>query len=165
MSTVRFVNFAEEHLADVLRIEGEANSAPWSERSFRHELTNPHSLFRIVLVDGKLAGFAGIWLVIDEAHVTTVRIAREHQRQGLGWRLMVDALEEAKKAGMLCSTLEVRVGNAPAIALYRRLGFESTAVRRGYYPDNKEDAMVMWLSNLDRWSPPTRPPKATLVES
>jgi ribosomal-protein-alanine N-acetyltransferase len=160
VKTVRFVPIAEEYIADILAIEQEANAAPWSERSFRHELTNPHSVFRVVLVDGKVAGFGGVWLVIDEAHVTTVRIRQDYHRKGLGWRLMVNLLEAAQEAGMLCSTLEVRVSNAPAIALYRRLGFESTAIRKAYYPDNREDAMVMWLSGLDSWSAPPKGSKS-----
>jgi ribosomal-protein-alanine N-acetyltransferase len=154
--TLRFVPIQEDHIPAILKIEHEANSAPWSERSFRNELDHPHGIFLVALVDGRVVGYGGVWLVIDEAHITTVAVAEEHRRQGIGWRIMVELLEKAKERGMACSTLEVRAGNPGAIELYRRLGYEVSATRKGYYPDNREDAVVMWMHDLQTWEPPRR---------
>ncbi|HLK15476.1 MAG TPA: GNAT family N-acetyltransferase, partial [Fimbriimonadaceae bacterium] len=76
------------------------------------------------------------------------------RRQGIGRALIIDLLLEAKEAGMLCATLEVRASNTAAVSLYERLGFVTTARRKRYYPDNKEDALVMWLADMEHWTPP-----------
>jgi ribosomal-protein-alanine N-acetyltransferase len=140
----------------VLRIEQEVNSAPWSERSFRNELDHPHGIFRVALLQGQPVGYGGVWLLVDEAHITTVAIDETVRRNGIGRQLVVNLLLEAKEAGMLCATLEVRASNAPAVELYEKLGFQVSTRRKHYYPDNKEDALVMWLVGLDSWQPPSR---------
>lgn len=148
-ATLRFEPLHEGHLPAILAIENAVNGSPWSERSFRNEIDHPHGLFRVALEGGEVVGYGGVWLVIDEAHVTNVAIAPDFQRRGIGRRLMLELLRAAREAGMACATLEVRAGNAPAIHLYESLGFERSALRRGYYPDNKEDAVVMWRHRLD----------------
>lgn len=154
LSTLRFEPLQETHVAPILAIEGRTNTAPWSERSFRNELDHQRGIFLVAILSGEVVGYGGIWLVIDEAHVTTIAVAQEHQRLGIGERLMVELLKKAKERGMLCSTLEVRASNDAAIKLYEKLGYQISARRRGYYPDNREDAIVMWLHNLENWEPP-----------
>jgi len=154
MKTLRFEVLNESHIVPILDIERSVNTAPWSERSFRNELSHPHGVFLTALADGKVMGYGGFWMVVDEAHITTVAVSAEFRRQGAGQRLMVELLERAKKNGMVCSTLEVRAGNDPAIKLYEKLGYVVTARRKAYYPDNKEDALVMWLHDLQAWEPP-----------
>lgn len=156
MSFFRMEKLREEHLPTILQIEQASNSSPWSERSFRHELEHPNGIFLTALLDGVPIGYGGIWFVIDEAHVTTLAILGDQRNQGYGRRLMVTLLEESKERGMTCATLEVRAGNAPALKLYKDLGFVQNGLRKGYYPDNKEDAVVMWLYELQDWSPPRR---------
>lgn len=151
--SLRIEPLEEAHIAQVLAIEVESNSAPWSERSFRNELTNPQSVFRVAWKDGQIVGYGGLWTVVDEAHITTVAIAPDARRQGIGRQIMAELLCEARDRGMLTATLEVRRGNEPARQLYRNLGFQEVAVRKGYYPDNREDAVVMWLYNLPAWNP------------
>ena len=154
MNTLRFEPIQESHILSIMEIEKEANSAPWSERSFRNELDHKFGIFLIAILQGKPVGYGGVWLVIDEAHVTTIAVSAEHRRQGIGQKLMIELLEKAKEAGMVCSTLEVRAGNEAAINLYKKFGYHVAATRKGYYPDNKEDAVVMWLYDLDKWEPP-----------
>lgn len=154
MRTLRFETLEEAYLPAILDIEARSNTSPWSERSFRNELNHEHGIFLVAIANGSVVGYGGIWLVVDEAHVTNVAVSPEHRRQGIGRRLMVELLERAKTAGMTCSTLEVRVSNEPAIKLYEDLGYLRTALRRNYYPDNREDAVVMWLHQLDQWEPP-----------
>ncbi len=148
-ATLRLEPLAEHHLPAILEIERVVNGSPWSEKSFRNEIDHRHGIFLVALEAGEVVGYGGVWLVIDEAHVTNIAIAPDRQRRGIGRRLMTELLEAAYKAGMRCATLEVRAGNDPALRLYESLGFERTAVRRGYYPDNKEDAVVMWRHSLD----------------
>ncbi len=151
---IRFERLAEHHLASILEIEQESHGAPWSERGFRNELDHPYGRFWVAIEEGSIVGYGGIWLVIDEAHVTTVTVHSNHRRKGIGRKLCIQLLEEAKELGMTCSTLEVRAGNTAAIELYLRLGFSQSGLRRKYYPDNDEDAVVMWLFDLQGWSPP-----------
>lgn len=149
--SLRFVDLEERQIPRILEIEAKCNTAPWSERSFRNELDHPYGIFRVALVEGQIVGYGGIWMVIDEAHVTTVAVDPDHRRQGIARRLMNELLIEARAKGARCSTLEVRAGNEPAILLYEDLGYVRTAVRKGYYPDNREDAVVMWLHDLSPW--------------
>jgi [ribosomal protein S18]-alanine N-acetyltransferase len=154
VKTLRFEPLSIDHIPTILEIEKDANPAPWSERSFLNELSNPQSLFKVALEGGRVVGYGGVWMLIDEAHITNVAIAAEMRRRGIGRRLMIELLKEAKDRGMLCSTLEVRASNEGAIKMYEKLGYTVTTVRKGYYPNNREDAIVMWLHDLDKWQPP-----------
>lgn len=156
MKTLRFAPLEELHIASILEIERVVNSAPWSERSFRNELNHPHGVFLTALLEGHVVGYGGFWMVIDETHITTIAVAPQHQRKGIGKRLMVELLTRAKEKNMACSTLEVRAGNEAAIRLYENLGYVAVARRKAYYPDNQEDAVVMWLHDLQGWNGGTR---------
>lgn len=145
---LRFEPLHESHLEAILAIEKLSNSAPWSERSFRGELSNPQSIFLTAIDDGKIVGYAGLWIVVDEGHITTVAVDPGQRRRGIGRRLTEEILRRAKEKGLVCATLEVRASNDPAIRLYENLGFEQAARRKGYYPDNREDAIVMWKMGL-----------------
>ncbi len=153
LKVLRFEPLARHHLESILKIEKDANPAPWSERSFTNELDNPQSVFLVAFGDGKVVGYGGYWRCIDEAHITTVAVSTSMRRQGVGKRLMHTLLNRAIEEGMTCSTLEVRAGNEPAIKMYESMGYKVTAKRKGYYPDNKEDALVMWLHDLASWTP------------
>ena len=154
LKTLRFEPIRAEHIPAILLIESMVHGAPWSEKSFQNEIDHPHGLFLVAIMDGNVVGYGGLWLVIDEAHVTTLAVSEHCRRQGIGARLMIQLLETAISMGMVCSTLEVRAGNVAAINLYRKLGYQETATRRGYYPDNNEDAIVMWLYDLETWTAP-----------
>jgi len=151
---VRIEPLADEHIEQILAIEKMSNGAPWSERSFRNEINHPNGTFVVAKDGGKVVGYAGSWFVVDEAHITTVAVDPDYRRRGIGRMLTIHLLDEAKAKGMACSTLEVRAGNEAAIKLYEQLGFVSTAKRKAYYPDNQEDALVMWLHDLQAWAPP-----------
>jgi len=151
MKSLRFAPLEESHIPSILEIESRVNTAPWSEKSFRNELGHPHGVFLVALLEGQVIGYGGFWMVVDEAHITTVAVSPDHQRKGVGRKLMVELLNRAKARRMACSTLEVRAGNEPAIRLYEDLGYVSTAKRKSYYPDNHEDAIVMWLHDLTGW--------------
>jgi len=150
----RLHRFNKEHLLDVLRIEDLSNPSPWSERSFIHEIDNRNGIFEVALIEGKVVGYAGIWLVVDEAHITTVAIDPAYRKQGIGETLICSLLEQAKEKNMACATLEVRASNEAAIHLYEKLGFVISATRRNYYPNDNESAFVMWLFHLETWQQP-----------
>ncbi len=148
LKTLRLVDFQEEHLPRVMEIERASQGSPWSEASFRNELTSPQSIFLVALLEGSAVGFGGAWILADEAHVTTLAVHPDQRKQGIGRRLMDAILEEAVKRGAVCATLEVRAGNPAAIALYEGMGFVNAGLRKRYYPDNREDAVVMWKHEL-----------------
>jgi len=148
MAIVRLEALASDAIPTILEIEREANTAPWSEQAFINELDHPHGIFLIIRVDGEIAGYGGVWIVVDEAHITTIAVRAENRRQGLARRLMNELLHRARERGATCSTLEVRAGNEAAVRLYESLGYRTVATRQAYYPDNREDALVMWSYDL-----------------
>lgn len=152
MASIRLEPLAESHLPEVLRIERACQTAPWSEASFRNEIGYPHGVFLVALADREVAGFGGCWIVVDEAHITTLAVDPLHRRKGIGRIIMDNLLQRAVRGGATCSTLEVRASNEAAIKLYEQMGYVTTARRKGYYPDNREDALVMWLHDLSPWS-------------
>lgn len=137
-----------EHVSMVHSIEQRTNPSPWSENTFRSEIGNRDANYFILRDGCTIVGFAGYWKVIDEAHITTIAVDPDRQGAGFGRKLLESLLEHAREAGMTCVTLEVRAGNRRAIALYEKLGFVACGVRKRYYADTKEDAIVMWLHDL-----------------
>ena len=135
-----------DDLDAVLAIEHEAFVTPWSRQSFVDELTrNKCARYLVIEQDGEVAGYGGVWFVVDEAHVTNIAIARRFRGKGLGTRLIEDMLQLAADSGMAFMTLEVRRSNHAAIALYSGLGFRQAGVRPGYYTAPKEDALLLTL--------------------
>ncbi len=120
-------------------------SAPWSEESFAQEIRENRMAFYIVAeIDGRMAGYAGLWCIVDEGHITNVAVHPDFRRRGVGEALISVLLDHTIKNGILSHTLEVRVSNTPAISLYSKFGFESAGLRKNYYEDNGEDAIIMW---------------------
>ena len=145
-----------EDVPAVVSIERLSFALPWSEAAFRRELEEvAHS--HLLIVEGPppeggggspVLGYACWWEVTDECHITDFAVAPSARRRGIGDFLLKGLLEDARERGMLRATLEVRAGNEAAIALYGKWGFTPIAMRRRYYPDNGEDALVMWKENL-----------------
>ena len=144
----------ERHIKPILEIERLSQPAPWSEESFRRELSKEGGIF-LVAEDGTgVLGYAGSWIVADELHLITVAVQPDIRRDGIGQKLVVESLLRGQEVGAKCATLEVRVSNEPAIKLYEKLGFKDFGRRKAYYSDNKEDAEIMWLYDLTTWQPP-----------
>jgi [ribosomal protein S18]-alanine N-acetyltransferase len=145
------------HLDEVLEIERSAQGTGWSRAAFAGELDQPGRCYLVALEPasdrhptGRVVGFAGTMRIEDEVHVTTLAVAPACRRRGIASQLVVALLRAGRDAGARAATLEVRVGNVAAQALYRRLGFVPVGSRRRYYPDNGEDAIIMWLHDLDQ---------------
>lgn len=138
------------HLRAVVAIERQANSHPWSHSLFAGELTMPTSRFWVVAREGRhVIGYAGLLVTLDEGHITNFAVHEDHRRRHVAARMMLAQCDEAMRRGVKDMTLEVRVSNNAALALYRRFGFAPGGVRRGYYNDNGEDALVMWAHDVD----------------
>ena len=140
-----------EHLTAVLDIEPVAfGSHHWSHQSFVNELNNSMGYYFVALPTGtdRLIGYTGFWLIGEEAHITTLAVHPENRRQHIGERLLIHGILHAKKVGANWITLEVRVSNESAQQLYYKYGFKSLGVRRNYYQDNDEDALVLWTENI-----------------
>jgi len=133
----------------VLEIERLSFSSPWPAYAFEHELTtNRLARYLVSRVDGRVVGFAGIWLMVDEAHITTFGVHPDHRRQGVGRRMLLRLAELAVELGASRMTLEVRISNAAAQALYAGFGFRIAGRRPNYYSDDGEDAFIMTTSEL-----------------
>nr|WP_079914609.1 MULTISPECIES: ribosomal protein S18-alanine N-acetyltransferase [unclassified Paenibacillus] len=129
----------------ICEIEQEAFTTPWTAGAFQNELTNNQfARYMVMECDGEIAGYGGMWLIMEEAHVTNVAVRKKYRGQKLGERLMRELQKTASFFGAVRMTLEVRPSNQVAINLYEKLGFYSVGLRRGYYTDNREDAMIMW---------------------
>ncbi|MGE5449852.1 MAG: ribosomal protein S18-alanine N-acetyltransferase [Methanomassiliicoccales archaeon] len=133
----------ESDLDQVMLIEQVAFPTPWSKQSYEGELINQFATYYVIDIEGEIAGYGGIWCVFEEAHITNVAVAPAHRRQGLGRVLMEALLERARIKEASRVYLEVRPSNLAAINLYRGFGFLPGGVRRGYYTDNQEDALLL----------------------
>ena len=121
----------------------------WSKDSFYHELSNKIAHYYSAVNElGEVIGYAGFWMVLDEAHITTISIHSSHRRKHIGEAILRKIIEDCWKNEVKYITLEVRVSNIAAIKLYEKYGFKSLSTRKAYYQDNKEDALIMWTENI-----------------
>lgn len=130
-------------LDEVMIIEIESFTLPWSRRSYENELLNQYATYMVADYEGEVAAYGGIWVVQDEAHITNVAVAANHRRKGMGSALLHALINTArlKRAGRVF--LEVRVSNGPALEMYGSQGFSPAGLRKQYYDDNNEDALIM----------------------
>lgn len=132
-------------LNDIMVIERLSFTTPWSKSAFLSELLeNERAHYLVARIEGRAVGYVGIWLVADEGHITNVAVHPEYRSRGVGRKLMEAITELALRRGARRLTLEVRKSNVRAQHLYTSLGFASAGIRRGYYRDNNEDAIIMW---------------------
>lgn len=142
---IRFMNV--EDIARVLVVEHDAFAVPWTENAFYNELTtNQFAKYVVMELDEKIIGYCGVWIVVDEAHITNIAIHSKYRGKGYGEMLFQSVIELSKMFGAQTMTLEVRVSNIPAQNLYKKLGFLPGGIRKNYYSDNGEDALVMWVN-------------------
>lgn len=133
-----------------LEIERASSGVPWTSGIFRDELSEPDSRYYTVAVsDGRVIGFVGLMTVVDEGHITNIAVSPSLRRARLGTTLLLHAARLAIARRCHSLTLEVRVSNEPARALYARFGFAPAGIRKAYYADNREDALVLWVHDID----------------
>ena len=137
-------------------IEETTFASPWSRASLEAELTNACARYLVARMDGEVVGYAGMWLVIDEGHVTNVAVRADRRGLGIGRELMKRLIQLAADSGMIWMTLEVRRSNKVAQNLYHSFGFVDVGYRKRYY-ENQEDALLMGLEHLPEAHPENDP--------
>ena len=142
----------------VSEIEKQCFAVPWSRDAFVREVAeNTCARYLVAREDGVPVAYAGMWLVLDEAHVTNVAVRKDRRGQGLGEKITRALMQLAADTGMVYMTLECRRSNAVAQSLYKKLGFQEVAFRKRYYADNNEDALVMACEHLPEAHPEDDP--------
>lgn len=139
------IPMTEEHIDGVLAVEEATFSIPWTRKDFEREMTeNNLAIYYVAVADGKIVGYAGMWHVITEGHITNVAVLEDYRKQGIGDALMEQLEQVALEKEMIGITLEVRISNAPAQHLYHKHGYRAEGLRKNYYPDTHEGAVIMW---------------------
>lgn len=144
MPEYRIERMAKEHIEGVYEVESLSFSVPWSKNSFIQELKNPLAYYLVILKDDKVAAFGGFWKVLDEAHVNNIAVHPDFRGKHLGDMIVEAMTKLAAEIEIREMTLEVRASNTPAKNLYTKYGFKMLGVRKEYYLDNKEDALLMF---------------------
>lgn len=137
-------NITEADVEQVYQIEQDVFSSPWSKTSIMTEVISPKCHYKVVEADGEILGYAGLWKIIDEGHITNIAVKEGRRNQGLGRALIEALVEECRAIDVKRYTLEVRVSNEAAIGLYKNLNFEVAGVRKNFYDKPNEDALIMW---------------------
>ncbi|MCP8971378.1 ribosomal protein S18-alanine N-acetyltransferase [Ectobacillus ponti] len=146
-AAVAFREMEYQDIEQIMEIEKASFAIPWTAEAFERELSmNEYARYVVMEEDGAIIGYCGMWLVLDECHITNIAVLPAFRGKGLGELLLTEALRQAREAGARTATLEVRVSNTTAQGLYRKLGFLNGGIRKRYYTDNYEDALVMWVN-------------------
>lgn len=144
-----FKEMALEHLPEVVAIEEASFSVPWSLFAFTYEvMQNSLARYIVALSKNRVIGYAGMWIIMNEAHINNVAVHPQYRGRRVGLKLMEEMIERAALAGADRMTLEVRPANEAARNLYKKLGFKECGRRKGYYSDSNEDAIIMWKNGF-----------------
>lgn len=133
-------------IPSVVNIETEAFATPWTEEIFEHEMTgNNYAHYIVATCEEEVIGHCGMWIVLDECHITNIAVLKKFRGNGIGEQLLRESIELCRELAVQTMTLEVRVSNEVAQNMYRKLGFQDGGIRKKYYTDDREDALVMWV--------------------
>jgi len=147
---VQIVAMRRRHLRSILRIEAQVYPRPWSHSLFLSELAfRSTRAYFVAKVGRELAAYGGVMMSLTDGHITTIAVDPKWHRRGIGTRVLLALAREAIDRGATALTLEVRLSNKPAQEMYRRFAFVSVGVRKGYYADTGEDALIMWAYEVD----------------
>lgn len=148
MNNIEIYPFSLEHVDAVLKISSMSFKTPWTRDSIEKELDNKFARYVIAIKENNVIGFGGVWLILDEGHITNIAVHPEYRGIGAG-DMIVDALAEiCVLEGIASMTLEVRKSNIAAQNLYKKHGFIEEGTRKNYYTDTNEDAIIMWKYNI-----------------
>jgi [ribosomal protein S18]-alanine N-acetyltransferase len=143
------VKMSTNDIPDVSRIERVSFSTVWPLDAFYNELsTNKLAHYFVGRIDNRIVAYGGIWVIMEDSHITTLAVDPEFRGKRLGEIMLLHLVDEAIERGAAWMTLEVRESNGGAQKLYRKYGFTTVTMRKGYYSDDNESAMVMWAGNL-----------------
>jgi len=144
---ISIINADKKHIDGILQVELQCFNIPWSRASFERDFTvNKFSIYVAAYDDekNKIVGYGGMWRVVNEAHITNIAVLKEYRRIGIGSMIIDKMTKIAEDNKMIGLTLEVKRGNQKAISMYRKAGFKISGIRKEYYSDTKEDAIIMW---------------------
>jgi [ribosomal protein S18]-alanine N-acetyltransferase len=149
-SMIRMEPLSTANLDAVLAIEEESFTSPWTREMYLAELDNAGVSYCYLACDenGAALGFCSFWRVLDELHINNLAVAARYRRRGVGTALLNYVLDEGRRLGARRASLEVRRSNESARLLYERLGFTAAGVRRAYYTNPVEDALILWREDL-----------------
>lgn len=157
IESVQYVPMHEHHVDDVVVIESLTSATPWSATTFINEINSPTHVLLVASIENDshpqtemVLGFTGGQLIGDELHIHSLAVREDYRRKGIGSRLIQNLIDASNDRDATSATLEVRVGNDAAQALYRSLGFAIEGIRPKYYIDNGEDAAIMWLRDTKK---------------
>ena len=139
---MQIVKFCDHHIDDIVLVEQECFSSPWSKNMFKEEISGKFSHYYVVEEDSRAVAYMGMWSLSGEGHITNVAVKKDCRRKGYAKALISHFVEIAKQENLEFLTLEVRATNEPAIALYKSFGFVPVGMRKKYY-DNKDDAYLL----------------------
>ena len=134
----------KDDIDGVYEVEENCFVDTWSKDAFNKELKNNLARYLVAELDNKIVGYVGIWFVVDEGHITNVAVHSDYRGRKIGDKLVQALVELCRENNIVSMTLEVRVSNVVAQNLYKKYGFKLAGIRKEYYSDNKEDAMIMW---------------------
>jgi len=135
----------EKDVKQIAHLDTLCFAVPWSELSFRQEITeNERAIYIVAKVEENIVGYAGMWVILDEGHITNVAVHPDYRRKHIGQALVSILLSAGEECGVERTTLEVRESNEAAINLYKSFDFKPEGLRKGYYEDNNENAVIMW---------------------
>lgn len=147
---ITFSPMTTEDLPEVMRLERDSFTSPWSRKMFKDELDREFSFIHLARDEsGALLGYICFWVLLDEMHILNLAVDKKHRRKGIGMALAANALDAARRLGARSATLEVREKNAAAAGLYGKLGFVRAGTRKGYYDSPRDNAVIMWLYDID----------------
>lgn len=145
MDKLIITNMTLEDIEQIMVIEQLSFKIPWTRESFISELnTNRLAVYIVAKLDGKVVGYAGMWKVLDEGHITNIAVHPKLRHKKIATKMIEILINIAKKNNITKLTLEVRKSNILAQHLYENFGFEALGSRKKYYADNQEDALIMW---------------------
>lgn len=148
---IRRMNMAD--VDGVAEVEAATFPTPWSRDAFASEMKNMAARYLVAEKDGRIIGYAGAWIILDESHITNIAVQKEERGQGIGRRLTHGLMQYLSNLGAAYATLEVRKSNEVAQNLYKSLGFIKLGVRKRYYEDNGEDALIMVCDHMPEADP------------
>ena len=149
IENVKIEEMRPEHLNGVMVVENLSFRIPWSRNSFLEEITtNRLAVYFVAVLQGEVIGYGGFWGICDEGHITNIAVLPKYRKQHIGSGILENLIRECKNEDIVAMTLEVRRSNISAQILYRKFGFVEEGIRKRYYEDNGEDAIIMWKRNL-----------------
>lgn len=136
----------QEDIDGIIDVETECFATPWTKHSFEMELKNKAARYVVAKMDDVVVGYGGVWLIVDEGHVTNIAVRESYREKNIGSAILDKLIDICKGQDLSSMTLEVRVSNTAAKKLYTNFGFIEVGIRPNYYAENNEDAAIMWLT-------------------